>query len=50
MRFQKSNIEKETANLFKGIENNHLKVIQELESLYEKKIEIEANKYLKLED
>ena len=36
-------------HLLKSIEANHLKVIEELENLYEYKLEIESKKYLELE-
>ncbi|CAD8117938.1 unnamed protein product [Paramecium sonneborni] len=41
--------EKQHFNLFRNIENNQFKAVQELETLYEKKIMIENEKYLQLE-
>ncbi|KRW99737.1 WD40-repeat-containing domain [Pseudocohnilembus persalinus] len=49
LKRQKTIIEKESANLRKGMENNHLKGVEELENLYEKKLAYENDKYLKLE-
>jgi hypothetical protein len=42
-------VEKESANLFKNVENNHLKAVEELENLYERKLAFENEKYLQLE-
>ena len=36
LKEQKTLIEKESANLLKNMENNHLKAVKELEDLYEK--------------
>lgn len=49
LKTQKSTVEKESANLFKNVENNHLKAVEELENLYEKKLAFENEKYLQLE-
>lgn len=46
LKKQKTLIEKESANLLKGMENNHLKAVEELENLYEKKLAFENEKYL----
>ena len=39
-------MEKESTNLFKNVENNHLKGVEELENLYERKLAFENEKYL----
>lgn len=49
LKSQKSTVEKESANLFKNVENNHLKSVEELENLYERKLAFENEKYLQLE-
>ncbi|CAD8162078.1 unnamed protein product [Paramecium pentaurelia] len=49
LKAQKSAAEKESANLFKNVENNHLKAVEELENLYERKLAFENEKYLQLE-
>ena len=49
LKTQKSTVEKESANLFKNVENNHLKAVEELENLYERKLAFENEKYLQLE-
>lgn len=49
LKKQKTLIEKESANLLKGMENNHLKAVEELENLYEKKLAFENEKYLQQE-
>ena len=49
LKTQKSSVEKESANLFKNVENNHLKAVEELENLYERKLAFENEKYLQLE-
>ena len=36
LKEQKTMIEKESANLLKNMENNHMKAVKELEDLYEK--------------
>lgn len=46
LKEQKTKIEKESANLLKNMENNHYKAVEELESLYEKKLAFENEKYL----
>lgn len=46
LKAQKSSAEKESANLFKNVENNHLKAVEELENLYERKLAFENEKYL----
>lgn len=46
LKTQKSTVEKESANLFKNVENNHLKSVEELENLYERKLAFENEKYL----
>jgi len=43
---QKGIIEKESTNLLKNMENNHLKAVEELETLYEKKLTFENEKFL----
>lgn len=42
-------IEKESSNLLKNMENNHLKATEELENLYEKKLAFENEKYMQQE-
>lgn len=37
----KNDIEKESTKLLKDMEDNHLKAVEELESLYEKKLAFE---------
>lgn len=49
LKIQKSTVEKESTNLFKNVENNHLKAVEELENLYERKLAFENEKYLQLE-
>lgn len=49
LKTQKSTVEKESTNLFKNVENNHLKAVEELENLYERKLAFENEKYLQLE-
>lgn len=38
LKKQKTDIEKESANLLKNMENNHMRAVEELENLYEKKL------------
>jgi hypothetical protein len=49
LKAQKTQIEKESANLLKNMENNHLKAVEELENLYEKKLAFENEKFLQQE-
>jgi hypothetical protein len=42
-------MEKDYNNLLKNMENNHLKAVEELENLYEKKLAFENEKYIQLE-
>lgn len=49
LRVQKSQIEKESANLLKAVEANNLKAVEEIEAIYEKKLTYENEKYLLLE-
>ncbi|CAK59851.1 unnamed protein product (macronuclear) [Paramecium tetraurelia] len=49
LKEEKTQQEKQHFNLFRNIENNQFKAVQELETLYEKKILIENEKYLQLE-
>ena len=46
LKEQKTMIEKESANLLKNMENNHMKAVKELEDLYEKKRAFENEKYM----
>lgn len=38
-------LEKETKRLLETIENDHLRAVEELENLYEKKLAFESEKY-----
>ncbi|CAD8194298.1 unnamed protein product [Paramecium pentaurelia] len=49
LKIEKTQQEKQHFNLFRNIENNQFKAVQELETLYENKIMIENEKYLQLE-
>lgn len=49
LKQQKLDVEKDYSNLLKDMENNHLKAVEELENLYEKKLGYENEKYLQLE-
>ncbi|CAD8113887.1 unnamed protein product [Paramecium sonneborni] len=49
LKDEKTQQEQQHFNLFRNIENNQFKAGQELETLYEKKILIENEKYLQLE-
>ena len=49
LKVQKTQLEKDSAALLKNMENNHLKAIEEIENLYEKKLSLENEKYLQLE-
>ncbi|CAD8192546.1 unnamed protein product [Paramecium octaurelia] len=49
IKAEKTQQEKQHFNLFRNIENNQIKAVQDLETLYEKKILIENEKYLQLE-
>jgi hypothetical protein len=42
-------VEKDYNNLLKNMENNHLKAVEELENLYEKKLAYENEKFIHLE-
>jgi cilia- and flagella-associated protein 57 len=42
-------LEKETKRLLETIENDHLKAVEELENLYEKKLAFESEKYFQME-
>src|SRR5690242_9918357 len=46
---QKNQLEKEYANLLKQMESNHMKAVEELENLYEKKLSYENDKYVQKE-
>lgn len=49
LKVQKGLMEKEGVGLRKAMELNHEKAIEELETLYEKKLAFENEKYLQLE-
>lgn len=49
LKQQKLDVEKDYSNLLKDMENNHLKAVEELENLYEKKLGYENEKYLQME-
>ena len=49
LKQQKQEVEKDYNNLLKNMENNHLKAVEELENLYEKKLAFENEKYIHLE-
>ena len=42
-------MEKESDNLLKNMENNHLKAVEELENLYERKLAMEHEKLIQAE-
>jgi len=46
---EKGSMEKEYENLLKMMETNHLKAVEELETLYDKKLAYENEKYLQIE-
>ena len=46
---EKQKIEKESNQLLKNMENNHLKAVEELEALYEKKLAFENEKFIQQE-
>lgn len=46
LKFQKNRNEKEHGGLLKELEKTHLKAIEELENLYEKKLAFENEKFL----
>ncbi len=49
LKQQKQEVEKDYNNLLKNMENNHLKAVEELENLYEKKLAYENEKFIHLE-
>jgi hypothetical protein len=49
LKAKKSEVEKDYSSLLKNMENNHLKAVEELENLYEKKLGHENEKYIQLE-
>lgn len=49
LKQQKQEVEKDYNNLLKNMENNHLKAVEELENLYEKKLDFENEKFIHLE-
>ena len=49
LKQQKQEVEKDYNNLLKNMENNHLKAVEELENLYEKKLAFENEKFIQLD-
>ena len=49
LKQQKVDLQKDYSDLLKDLENNHLKTVEELENLYEKKLGKKNEKYLQLE-
>ena len=46
---QKKNQEREYAKLIKNMETRHITDIENLENMYERKLQIEAERYMQLE-